>query len=50
MEEFAARQNGSIIIRSNDTGFIIIAVIPLASIDGKDSPAAIPILKSRSSI
>jgi signal transduction histidine kinase len=40
MEEFAAQQNGSIIIQGNDRGFKITAAIPLASIDGKDSPAA----------
>jgi signal transduction histidine kinase len=34
MEEFAAQQNGSIIIQGNDTGFKITAAIPLASIDG----------------
>jgi signal transduction histidine kinase len=43
MEEFAARQNGSVIIQANDTGFKITVVIPLASTGGTDGP----VLKSQ---
>jgi signal transduction histidine kinase len=45
MEEFAARQKGSIIIQGSDRGFKITAAIPLASplastyIEGKNAPA-----------
>jgi signal transduction histidine kinase len=51
MEEFAAQQNGSIIIRGNDTGFKITSAIPLASIDGKDDPmGSPPVLKTQGTV